>query len=83
MTSYLIQNAAPLGGEPTDLLLTHGVIGDVGQDLEAPEGTTMVDAAFRAQLDDPQQPWSGPVRCAASALVTGLAGRAIARATLG
>jgi polyisoprenoid-binding protein YceI len=37
--------------------------------------TTKVDGAFRAQLDDPQQPWSGRVRCAASALDTGLAGR--------
>ncbi len=45
MTSYLIQNAAPLGGEPTDLLLADGVIAEVGPDLEAPEGTTVVDAA--------------------------------------
>lgn len=37
--------------------------------------TTQVDGSFRAQFDDPAQPWSGRVRCMASALDTGLAGR--------
>ena len=46
MTSYLIQGAAPLGGEPTDLLLTDGVIAAIGPDATgaAPTGTRTVDA---------------------------------------
>ena len=31
MTTYLIQNAAVLGGTPTDLLLQNGVIARIGE----------------------------------------------------
>jgi polyisoprenoid-binding protein YceI len=37
--------------------------------------TTKVTGTFQARLDDAAAPWSGQVRCAASALDTGLAGR--------
>jgi len=46
VTSYLIRGAAPLGGEPTDLLLTDGVIAATGADAAAQAGadTRVVDA---------------------------------------
>ena len=46
MTSYLIRGAAPLGGEPTDLLLTDGVIAATGADAaaRADDDTRVVDA---------------------------------------
>ncbi|MBB6629477.1 dihydroorotase [Nocardioides sp. KIGAM211] len=43
MTSYLIQNVAILGGEPTDLLLADGVVAEIGSGLEA-AGAEVVDA---------------------------------------
>ncbi|MCW2752733.1 MAG: dihydroorotase [Marmoricola sp.] len=44
MSSTLITGARILGGEPTDLLLTHGVIAAVGSGLEA-TGAEVVDAS--------------------------------------
>ncbi len=35
MSAYLLKGAAPLGGDPTDLLLADGVIAAVGTDAEA------------------------------------------------
>ncbi|HQR27427.1 MAG TPA: dihydroorotase [Nocardioides sp.] len=43
MTTYLIQNARVLGGEPTDLLLRDGVVAAVGRGLTA-EDAEVVDA---------------------------------------
>ncbi len=43
MTSYLIQDARILGGEPTDLLLRDGVIAEIGAGLEAGDAE-VVDA---------------------------------------
>ncbi|WP_270451035.1 dihydroorotase [Kocuria marina] len=52
MSSYLISNARPEGGEPADLLLTDGVIGAVGPvgTLDVPEGTDVIDAAGAVAL---------------------------------
>ncbi|MEO5853185.1 MAG: dihydroorotase [Nocardioides sp.] len=44
MSAYLIRGAAILGGAPTDLLLTDGVITEIGSDLRA-TGAESVDAA--------------------------------------
>jgi len=44
VSTYLIKNAAVLGGEPTDLLLRDGVIAGLGAGLEAPDGAELVDA---------------------------------------
>ena len=46
MTSYLIRGAAPLGAEPTDLLLADGVITATGPDAATQAGSdaTVVDA---------------------------------------
>ena len=37
-TTYLIKNAAILGGEPTDLLLEDGVIKEIGTELDRLDG---------------------------------------------
>ncbi|GEC98559.1 dihydroorotase [Kocuria varians] len=52
MTSYLIINARPEGGEPADLLVTDGVIAAVGDPgtLDVPEGARVVDAAGAVAL---------------------------------
>ncbi|WP_202931670.1 dihydroorotase [Kocuria marina] len=52
MSSYLISNARPEGGEPADLLLTDGVIAAVGPvgALDVPEGTDVIDAAGAVAL---------------------------------
>lgn len=52
MTSYLISNARPEGGEPADLLVTDGVIAAVGDPgtLDVPEGARVVDAAGAVAL---------------------------------
>ncbi|WP_270240416.1 dihydroorotase [Kocuria marina] len=52
MSSYLISNARPEGGEPADLLLTDGVIAAVGPvgTLDVPEGTDVIDAAGAVAL---------------------------------
>lgn len=52
LSSYLISNARPEGGEPADLLLTDGVIAAVGPvgTLDAPEGTDVIDAAGAVAL---------------------------------
>ncbi len=44
--SYLITGVAPLGGDPTDLLLLDGRIAAIGPDAAgaAPAGTTVIDA---------------------------------------
>ncbi|MEH3068679.1 MAG: dihydroorotase [Aeromicrobium erythreum] len=45
MTAYLLRNARPLGGDPTDLLLRDGVIVAIGADLDADaQDVTVVDA---------------------------------------
>jgi len=44
VSTYLIKNAALLGGDPTDLLLRDGVIAGLGAGLEAPDGAELVDA---------------------------------------
>jgi dihydroorotase len=44
MTAYLLRNARPLGGEPTDLLLRDGVIVEIGAGLEVDQDVTVVDA---------------------------------------
>jgi len=44
VSTYLIKNAAVLGGDPTDLLLRDGVIAGLGAGLEAPDGAELVDA---------------------------------------
>jgi dihydroorotase len=44
MTSYLVRGASVGGGDPTDLLLSDGVIAEVGSSLRA-SGATEVDAA--------------------------------------
>jgi dihydroorotase len=44
VSTYLIQNAAILGGEPTDLLLADGVVRDIGTGLQAPDAE-VVDAS--------------------------------------
>lgn len=43
--SHLLRGVAPLGGEPTDLLLDEGRIVAVGRDATAGPGTTVVDGA--------------------------------------
>lgn len=43
MTSYLLRDARPLGGDPVDLLLRDGVIVEIGPDLDA-DGAVVVDA---------------------------------------
>ncbi|HET9759847.1 MAG TPA: amidohydrolase family protein, partial [Nocardioidaceae bacterium] len=43
MTTYLIRGARILGGDPTDLLLSDGVIADIGPGLSA-DGAEVVDA---------------------------------------
>ena len=52
MSSYLISNARPEGGEPADLLLTDGVIAAVGPvgTLDVPEGTEVIDAGGAVAL---------------------------------
>ena len=45
MTTTLVRAARPLGGDPTDLLLTDGVISAVGPGLSAPQGADVVDAS--------------------------------------
>ena len=52
MSSSLISNARPEGGEPADLLLTDGVIAAVGPvgTLDVPEGTDVIDAAGAVAL---------------------------------
>ncbi|MCG7431653.1 dihydroorotase [Kocuria indica] len=52
MSSYLISNVRPEGGEPADLLLTDGVIAAVGPvgTLDVPEGTDVIDAAGAVAL---------------------------------
>jgi dihydroorotase len=44
MTAYLLRNARPLGGDPTDLLLRDGVIVEIGAGLEVDQDVTVVDA---------------------------------------
>ncbi|WP_148574901.1 dihydroorotase [Nocardioides caldifontis] len=44
MTSYLIKNARPYGGEPTDVLVRDGVVAELGASLTPEEGTEVVDA---------------------------------------
>ena len=50
-TTYLIQNAALLGGEPTDLLLEDGVIKEIGKistgSMEGPRRDRRRDRADR------------------------------------
>jgi len=45
--SYLLQGVAPLGGEPTDMLLADGRIAAIGPDAaaQAPVGTTVIDGS--------------------------------------
>ncbi|MFC5179660.1 dihydroorotase [Nocardioides taihuensis] len=43
-TTYLIKDAALLGGDPVDLLLADGVVSEIGAGLTAPEGAEVVDA---------------------------------------
>ena len=52
MSSYLISNARPEGGEPADLLLRDGVIAAVGPvgTLDVPKGTDVIDAAGAVAL---------------------------------
>ncbi|MGY4843173.1 dihydroorotase [Kocuria sp. MNB10] len=52
MSSYLISNARPEGGESADLLLRDGVIAAVGPvgTLDVPEGTDVIDAAGAVAL---------------------------------
>ena len=45
MTTYLLRDVAPLGGERTDLLLADGVIAAIGPDLAAPADAVVVDGA--------------------------------------
>jgi dihydroorotase len=40
VTAYLITNARPYGGEPTDLLIRDGVIAEMGSRVVEPVGTT-------------------------------------------
>ncbi len=44
--SYLLTGVAPLGGDPTDILLTDGLITAIGADaaVSAPAGTDVIDA---------------------------------------
>ena len=44
MTAYLLRNARPLGGDPTDLLLRDGMIVEIGAGLEVDQDVTVVDA---------------------------------------
>lgn len=44
MTSYLIRNCRPLGGEPVDILIDGAVIAAIGADLDA-GGAEVIDAA--------------------------------------
>ncbi|ALX04945.1 dihydroorotase [Aeromicrobium erythreum] len=45
MTAYLLRDARPLGGDPTDLLLRDGVIVAIGADLDVDaQDVTVVDA---------------------------------------
>lgn len=43
MTRYLIRAAAPLGGSPTDLLLSDGVIAAVGEEARQAADVTVID----------------------------------------
>jgi len=45
VTTYLLRDVAPLGGERTDLLLADGVIAAIGPDLAAPADAVVVDGA--------------------------------------
>jgi dihydroorotase len=44
VSTTLVQAARLLGGDPTDLLLSDGVVTAVGQGLSAPEGAQVLDA---------------------------------------
>ena len=46
MTTYLLTNARPYGGEPTDVLIRDGVIAEMGAPggLEGPDGVETIDA---------------------------------------
>ncbi|MEU6699395.1 dihydroorotase [Pseudonocardia sp. NPDC046786] len=44
MTDLLITDARPYGGDPTDLLVTDGVVTAIGTGLDAPEGVEVLDA---------------------------------------
>jgi dihydroorotase len=48
MTSYLITGARPLGGDPTDILLTDGRIAAVGDSLSAPDAEVIEAAGLIA-----------------------------------
>ena len=44
MTDLLITDARPYGGDPTDLLVTDGVVTAIGTGLDAPEDVEVLDA---------------------------------------
>ncbi|BBG01937.1 MULTISPECIES: dihydroorotase [Pseudonocardia] len=44
MTDLLITNARPYGGDPTDLLITDGVVTTIGTGRSAPDGVEVLDA---------------------------------------
>ncbi len=43
MTTYLIRNCRPLGGDPVDILISDGKIAEIGSGLSA-DGTEVIDA---------------------------------------
>ncbi|UJP38955.1 dihydroorotase [Cellulomonas palmilytica] len=45
MTTYLLRDVSPLGGDRTDVLLADGVVAQIGDGLEAPQDAVVVDAA--------------------------------------
>jgi dihydroorotase len=44
VTAYLIRNAQPYGGDPTDLLVREGVVAKMGSGLERSDGVEVIDA---------------------------------------
>ena len=45
MTTYLLRDVSPLGGERTDVLLADGLIAAIGAGLEAPQDAVVVEGA--------------------------------------
>lgn len=72
--SYLLRGVAPLGGEPTDLLLDDGRVVAAGRDARPGPGTTVVDGAGLVALPgfvDPHTHLREPGREDAETVATG------------
>ncbi|NEE55564.1 dihydroorotase, partial [Streptomyces sp. SID8455] len=50
MSKILIRGARILGGEPQDVLIDGETVAEVGTDIEAPDATTVIEAAGQILL---------------------------------